>query len=168
MRWALSLSMFLVCSSGCGEAGVSGLDPLVQRLDGLELRWVYGQEQPDADLSARVEVEFDEPWDLCIIEAGIEQVHSLGVWPPEDESDLPLGTRRTRLKNYKVGDAVQRLTLAGSVRRPVPKDIRMSLLVFNCLTFDSTGRQITPTQMFLAPDPASVPIWRTTFEPTNE
>jgi hypothetical protein len=92
---ALGVAVLLVCASGCNETGVSGLDPLAQRLRGLELRWTYGQEDPGGELSARVEVEFDEPWDLCSIEAAIEQVHSLGVGPLDAGSDLPLSTERS-------------------------------------------------------------------------
>jgi hypothetical protein len=168
MRWALSLSMFLVCSSGCGEAGVSGLDPLVQRLDGLELRWVYGQEEPGGGLSTRVEVEFDEPWDLCIREAAIEQMHSLGLWPEDAETDLPLSTSRSRLQSRKVGDGIRQLTLAGPVNLPVPKDMQLSLSVYVCRPVESSGLTANPSRFFLAPDPGVVPIWRTSFEPTND
>jgi hypothetical protein len=168
MRRPLVLTTVLLWSAGCGQTGVSGLDPLMIRLDRLDLRWVYGQEEPGGELSARVEIEFDEPWDLCIIETAIEQVHSLGTWPSESGADLPLSTNRSRLQNRKVGKAVQRLTLAGPVSRVVPKDVRLSLSIYTCGLFDLSGRRWPSTQFLDAPDPALVPIWRASFEPTNE
>jgi hypothetical protein len=141
----------------------------VQRLERLELRWVYGQEEPGGDLSVRVEVEFDEPWDLCILpETGIEQVHRLNRWPLDEASGLPLSTQRSTLKTYKVGKAVRGLTFAGPVSGAVPKDMQLGLDIFSCGTVDVTGQEISRTQRFAAPDPALVPIWRTTFEPTDD
>jgi hypothetical protein len=169
MRWALSLFVFLVCASGCGQTGVGGLDPVVIRLERLELRWVYGQEEPGGDLSVRVEVEFDEPRDLCILpETGIEQVHRLSRWPLDDASDLPLSTQRSTLKSYKVGKAVRGLTFAGPVSGAVPKEMQISLRIFNCGRVDVTGQEISPVYRFAAPEPALVPIWRTTFKPTDD
>jgi hypothetical protein len=168
MRRVMGVFALLVCSSGCSAADVSGLDPVVIRLERLELRWVYGQEEPGGDLSLRVEVEFDEPWDLCSVEAATEQVHNLGLWPGDEASDLPLSTQRSRLRNRKVGEDVRRLTLAGPVSRPLPKDIQMSLRIFVCRMVDVTGQAVRPSQRFLAPDPAVVPIWRTTFRPTDD
>lgn len=165
---AFGLGILLALASGCGEAGAGGLDPLVMRLEELELRWVYGQQEPGGSLSARVEVEFYEPWDLCIVEAGVEQVHTLSVWRPEPESDLPLSSYGSWLRNPKVGKAVRGLTLSGPLSRRVPRDVEMVLRIFTCPTFDSSGRTLNPGQRFLAPDPDLVPSWRTTFEPTND
>ena len=165
----MGLLALLVCSSGCSESDVSGLDPVVIRLERLELRWVYGQEEPGGDLSLRVEVEFDEPWDLCILpETAIEQVHRLNRWPLDDASGLPLSTQGSTLKSYKVGKAVRGLTFAGPVSGAVPKDMPLSLDIFSCGTVDVTGQEIRRTQRFAAPDPVLVPTWRTTFKPTDD
>jgi hypothetical protein len=169
MRRPLVLTIFLLCSAGCGQTGVGGLDPLVQRLERLELSWVYGQEKPGGDLSVRVEVELDEPRDLCVLpETGIEQVHRLDRCPRDDAGGLPLSTQRSTLKSYKVGKAVRGLTFAGPVSGAVPKDMQLSLRIFNCGRVDVTGQEVSPVYRFAAPDPALVPIWRTTFRPTDD
>ncbi len=167
-RWAIALAAGLGLA-GCGDAAVAGLDPVLIRLEGLDLFWVYGQEEPGGPLSVRVEVEFDVPWGLCgDREMAIPNPHTVASARFSEDGSVELPSAdRIELTSRKWGRCAERVTFGGPLSKPVEAARLFFVSIVDC------GGPCRPRgresfQFFRAPDPERVPIWRTTFTPTDD